>query len=251
MPHNLDFRGRAYPVPPHLTHLSSDLGRSILTFAQGKPLGPKGLDWLKIHTINLTGMKKREPIHKRLEYANEILDQIIDSAKNPLTVSVTFSSYISFYDCLQSPPSCVLDCNRCVKYNTLIVTCSHKMPDACVAQGEMWWTKSDEPWQTLAACKEIESALRSPNAEEYVCSFPIHQDGSCNGLQHYAALGRDQVGAESVNLYPSSTPQDVYSVVAGMVRKTIRRGECGDVRSACYVMRSFVENREKNGGSCL
>lgn len=74
-------------MPPHLNHLSSDLGRSILIFAQGKPLGPHGLDWLKIHTINLTGMKKREPKHKRLEFANEVLDLIIDSARNPLTVS--------------------------------------------------------------------------------------------------------------------------------------------------------------------
>lgn len=170
MPHNLDFRGRAYPVPPHLTHLSSDLGRSILMFAQGKPLGPKGLDWLKIHAINLTGFKKREPVHKRLEYANEILDLIVDSARNPLT-------------------------------------------------GEMWWAKADEPWQTLAACKEIDNALQSPNVEEYMCRLPVHQDGSCNGLQHYAALGRDQIGAESVNLYPSDRPQDVYSVVADMVDK--------------------------------
>lgn len=81
----------------------------------------------------------------------------------------------------------------------------------------MWWTKSDEPWQTLAACKEINNALQSENIEEYITGFPIHQDGSCNGLQHYAALGRDQIGAESVNLYPSSTPQDVYNVVANMV----------------------------------
>ncbi|KAL6424002.1 hypothetical protein ACFW04_009726 [Cataglyphis niger] len=168
LPHNLDFRGRAYPVPPHLTHLASDLGRSILMFAQGKPLGPKGLDWLKIHAINLTGMKKREPIDERLKFANEILDLIVDSARNPLT-------------------------------------------------GEMWWIKSDEPWQTLAACKEINNALQSPNVEKYVCRLPIHQDGSCNGLQHYAALGRDQIGAESVNLYPSDTPQDVYSVVASMI----------------------------------
>ncbi|EZA54613.1 DNA-directed RNA polymerase, mitochondrial [Ooceraea biroi] len=170
LPHNLDFRGRAYPAPPHLTHLSSDLSRSILMFAQGKPLGPNGLDWLKIHTINLTGMKKREPTYKRLEYANEVLDLIIDSARNPLT-------------------------------------------------GQKWWTKSDEPWQTLAACKEIDNALQSPNVDEYVSRLPIHQDGSCNGLQHYAALGRDQIGAESVNLYPSSTPQDVYSVVVGMVEQ--------------------------------
>ncbi|XP_011259925.2 DNA-directed RNA polymerase, mitochondrial isoform X1 [Camponotus floridanus] len=168
LPHNLDFRGRAYPVPPHLTHLASDLSRSILLFAQGKPLGPKGLDWLKIHTINLTGMKKKESIDQRLKFANEILDLIVDSARNPLT-------------------------------------------------GEMWWTKSDEPWQTLAACKEIDNALQSPDVEKYICRLPIHQDGSCNGLQHYAALGRDQIGAESVNLYPSNTPQDVYSVVANMV----------------------------------
>lgn len=168
MPHNLDFRGRAYPVPPHLTHLSSDLGRSILMFAQGKPLGPEGLDWLKIHVINMTGLKKKEPMHKRLEFANEILDLIVDSARNPLT-------------------------------------------------GKMWWAKADEPWQTLAACKEVDNALQSSNVEKYVCRLPIHQDGSCNGLQHYAALGRDQIGAESVNLYPSDRPQDVYSVVAGMV----------------------------------
>ncbi|KYQ53912.1 DNA-directed RNA polymerase, mitochondrial [Trachymyrmex zeteki] len=168
MPHNLDFRGRAYPVPPHLTHLTSDLGRSILMFAQGKPLGPDGLDWLKIHAINMSGLKKREPMHKRLEFANEILDLIVDSARNPLT-------------------------------------------------GKMWWTKTDEPWQTLAACKEIDNALQFPNVEKYICRLPIHQDGSCNGLQHYAALGRDLIGAKSVNLYPSDKPQDVYSVVASMV----------------------------------
>lgn len=40
-------------------------------------------------------MKKKEPIHKRLEYANEILDQIIDSARKPLTVSnILFSIFL-------------------------------------------------------------------------------------------------------------------------------------------------------------
>lgn len=47
---------------------------------------------------------------------------------------------------------------------------------------------------------------------------PLTQDGSCNGLQHYAALGRDSVGAASVNLLPSDLPQDVYSEVAAQVR---------------------------------
>jgi hypothetical protein len=47
-PHNMDFRGRVYPCPPHLNHLGADLARAILLFAQGKPLGSKGLDWLKV-----------------------------------------------------------------------------------------------------------------------------------------------------------------------------------------------------------
>ncbi|KAK4327691.1 hypothetical protein Pmani_001842 [Petrolisthes manimaculis] len=169
-PHNMDFRGRVYPTPPHLNHLSSDSIRSILQFALGKKLGPKGLWWLKLHLINLTGLVKREPISARLDYCDSIMEDILDSADNPL-------------------------------------------------DGRRWWTKSDEPWQTLAACKELAAALRSGNPEEYVSHLPIHQDGSCNGLQHYAALGRDEIGAKSVNLAPCSTPQDVYSDVAALVEK--------------------------------
>lgn len=37
--------------------------------------------------------------------------------------------------------------------------------------------------------------------------MPVHQDGSCNGLQHYAALGRDMTGGFAVNLCPSDKPQ--------------------------------------------
>ena len=47
-------------------------------------------------------------------------------------------------------------------------------------------------------------------------------DGSCNGLQHYAALGRDKVGGTAVNLCPCDKPQDVYS---GVMREVIARVE--------------------------
>ena len=43
------------------------------------------------------------------------------------------------------------------------------------------------------------------------------QDGLCNGLQHYAALGRDWLGAKQVNLVPVDRPQDPYAGVAGMI----------------------------------
>ncbi|XP_061743914.1 DNA-directed RNA polymerase, mitochondrial isoform X2 [Nerophis ophidion] len=164
-PHNMDFRGRTYPVPPYFNHLGNDVTRSVLLFAEGKPLGPKGLDWLKIHLVNLTGLKKKSSLQGRLEYANSIMEDILDSADNPLN-------------------------------------------------GKKWWMNADELWQTLACCMEIAKAVRSPDPAQFISHFPVQQDGSCNGLQHYAALGRDIIGATSVNLVPCDVPQDVYSGVA-------------------------------------
>lgn len=54
-PYNVDFRGRAYPVPPHLSIVGSDLCRALLMFADPKPLGKNGLYWLKVHLANLAG----------------------------------------------------------------------------------------------------------------------------------------------------------------------------------------------------
>jgi len=83
--------------------------------------------------------------------------------------------------------------------------------------------KADDPWQCLATCFELAAALRSDDPTAYVCNLPIHQDGSCNGLQHYAALGGDLEGAKQVNLEPSDRPQDVYSGVAQLVATDIER----------------------------
>uniref|UniRef100_A0A0R3S3V6 DNA-directed RNA polymerase n=1 Tax=Elaeophora elaphi TaxID=1147741 RepID=A0A0R3S3V6_9BILA len=85
--------------------------------------------------------------------------------------------------------------------------------------GEMWWTKSEEPWQTLSACIEIRNALQTGDPATFISHLPIYQDGSCNGLQHYAALGRDQEGGKEVNLVPAEKPSDVYSSVAVRVEQ--------------------------------
>lgn len=86
LPHNMDFRGRTYPCPPHFNHLGSDLARALLEFAEGRPLGLRGLDWLKIHLVNLTGLKKRDSLSMRLAFADQIMEEILDSADNPMTV---------------------------------------------------------------------------------------------------------------------------------------------------------------------
>ncbi|KAH9500201.1 hypothetical protein Btru_077470 [Bulinus truncatus] len=193
-PHSLDFRGRTYPLPPHFNHLGSDNVRGMLLFAKGKPLGDKGYDWLKIHLVNLTGYKKRCSNQERLEFANSIMDLILDSADNPMT-------------------------------------------------GEKWWQNADEPWQALACCMEIAKIERyEGRKEEYICHFPVHQDGSCNGLQHYAALGRDQAGAESVNLYPFDVPKDVYSDVVELVEK-IRLKDAEEGNEIAKVLDGFVKRK--------
>lgn len=69
------------------------------------------------------------------------------------------------------------------------------------------WTEADSPWQLLAVCMDIAAAQRSGDPATYCSRLPVHQDGSCNGLQHYAALGRDAWGGSAVNLTPNEGHQ--------------------------------------------
>ena len=70
-----------------------------------------------------------------------------------------------------------------------------------------WWQDADAPWQCLAACMEVRDALASGDPASFRSRLPVQMDGSCNGLQHYAALSRDEPGGRSVNLLPVDRPQ--------------------------------------------
>ena len=178
-PHNVDFRGRAYPMHPYLHHLGSDFCRGALQFAELKPLGASGLDWLFIHLANQFGLNKLS-LDERKEYAMSNIDKIFDCADRPL-------------------------------------------------EGWRWWNTAENPLQCLAACHEIAAAMRNPSgAHAHLSGLPLHQDGSCNGLQHYAALGRDVAGGMAVNLMPCEKPMDVYSEVAELVAKQVEE----DARSS-------------------
>jgi DNA-directed RNA polymerase len=172
-PHNIDFRGRAYPMPTYLNHMGADHMRGMLRFAKGKALGEKGLFWLKVHLSNVFGFDKAS-LQEREDFATKNLEHIFDSADNPLN-------------------------------------------------GNRWWLQAEDPWQCLATCFELKAALSSPDPAAYVSHLPVHQDGTCNGLQHYAALGGDTWGAQQVNLLPGDRPADVYSAVAELVQKDITR----------------------------
>ncbi|KAM6549324.1 hypothetical protein CsatB_021000 [Cannabis sativa] len=174
-PHNVDFRGRAYPMHPYLNHLGSDLCRGILEFAEGRPLGKSGLRWLKIHLANLyAGGVDKLSLEGRLAFTENHLDEIFDSADRPL-------------------------------------------------EGNQWWLSAEDPFQCLAVCINLAEAMRSSSPETFISHIHVHQDGSCNGLQHYAALGRDKLGAAAVNLVAGDKPADVYSGIAARVIEIMRR----------------------------
>jgi DNA-directed RNA polymerase len=77
---------------------------------------------------------------------------------------------------------------------------------------------------------ELRSALESPDPLAYESNFPVHQDGTCNGLQHYAALGGDTQGAKQVNLSVTDRPSDVYTYVANMVQEKVKEDATNGVR---------------------
>jgi DNA-directed RNA polymerase len=135
LPHSLDFRGRAYPLPPHLNQMGSDATRGLLLFANKQPLGTRGLFWLKVHLANLYGMDKFD-FDGRVAWVDKHMELIADSAEAPV-------------------------------------------------RGRRWWQAADKPFEFLAACHELVSALRSSDPTQYLSDLPVHQDGSCNGLQHY------------------------------------------------------------------
>ncbi|EGW30174.1 uncharacterized protein SPAPADRAFT_57614 [Spathaspora passalidarum NRRL Y-27907] len=92
--------------------------------------------------------------------------------------------------------------------------------------GKQWWLKSKTPYQTLSACMELtkvwEFEEQGGNIEEFRTRFPVHQDGSCNGLQHYAALTRDERGGKAVNLLDEPKKQDIYMEVANIVESKLQ-----------------------------
>ncbi|WJY17645.1 hypothetical protein QQS45_08285 [Alteriqipengyuania flavescens] len=83
-PHELDFRGRVYPIPSFgPSPQGSDWQKALIEFADGKPLGTDGRRWLYIHIANLFGVDKVS-FDERVEWTLSHAPQLLDSAMNPL-----------------------------------------------------------------------------------------------------------------------------------------------------------------------
>lgn len=184
-PHRKDFRHRIYPdTSAGPTPQGSDLSKSLLMFADGKPLGPDGYGWLCIRAANCWGQKTTLADGKEID---------TDKATLQERIQWTLDNMTSILGSVAAP----LDFT--------------------------WWTAAAEPWSFLATCQEISMAsqLSGETVTDFVSHLPIPLDGSCNGLQHLAALGLDPIGARATNLTADPVRQDVYQEVANRVNALI------------------------------
>ena len=69
--------------------------------------------------------------------------------------------------------------------------------------------KKNASFQRLAAIFDLIMAI-----DEGKSQVPVQLDGACNGVQHWAALTRDEKVGPKVNLTPGTNPQDLYQFVA-------------------------------------
>lgn len=188
-PWSLDFRGRAYPISDYLNPQGDDRHKGLLEFAEGKPLGPEGAWYLALHGANC-------------------LDEVPEVFQTGEEGEVVKMGHRAVHDRV-----------KWIEEHTLEILRVAKDP-----LGVTWWQDLENPWTFLAFCLEwlgFYQYHRRGEGEKYVSHLPVASDGTCNGLQHFAALWLDEVGGSYVNVTPNETPEDVYARVAEIVLKRV------------------------------
>lgn len=197
-PHNLDFRGRVYPIPNYLSPQGDDVSKGMLTFAQGKVMDYVAAKALAIHGANCLdttpeGIKiSKLTLNERVDWIEDHSQQIEDAGRDPM--------------------------------------------------GYTWWMTAEEPLQFLAFCKEWLGW--KTDGTEYVCALPISVDGSCNGLQHFSAMLKDEIGGAAVNVVPQDKPQDIYDIIATKVRDSLEvLAASGDLVAGLWLSSGLVTRK--------
>ena len=93
-----------------------------------------------------------------------------------------------------------------------------------------FWADADCPVQFLAWCLEYEEWDRYGAAFE--SHLPVSMDGTCNGLQNFSALLRDEVGGTATNLVAGDTPRDIYGLVAVRTTELLQAMPASPMRDA-------------------
>ncbi len=215
-PHNLDFRGRVYPLPT-LSPQSNDLGKAHIEFAHGVPLGENGHIWLIFFPHNLDFRGRVYPLPTLSPQSNDLGKAHIEFAHG-VPLGENGHIWLAF----QGANTYGLDKKPFEERIAWVYENSEMI--ISIAENpleDLRWCSTDSPWEFLAFCFEWNDYLNT--GESYVSHLPIAFDGSCSGLQHFSAMLRDEVGGEAVNLVPDDHVHDIYGIVAEKVKELLTR----------------------------
>ena len=104
--------------------------------------------------------------------------------------------------------------------------------------------KGADVFQALVACKELQRLAQLEGAwADKESNLVCHQDGTCNGLQHMAAITGDRPTAVAVNCTASTAadvPEDIYGLVASAAKKN------ADDPSVFAIISKYYRDLSKN-----
>ncbi len=111
----------------------------------------------------------------------------------------------------------------------------------CDPWSDLWWTEAEKPFQFYAFC--VEWVGYETSGVGYRSRLPIAQDGTCNGLQHFAALFRDEKGGAAVNMLPSDRPDDLYQRICDAVLDQLELDSAEDEVARLWLSSGEVDRK--------
>lgn len=177
-----DYRGRVYASESYLNFQGSDIARGLFLFANKKKYTTEGVSALKAHICNCYGksiLKKDIPTYFKEDYKayltkNKLASIALDKITNEDKVRWTNENL------------------------------------SWILQENSIRSDIEAPLMFLAACIELKAVLSNP---DYEGGLPIPLDGSCNGLQHLAAMTKDKQAGDLVSLTDSLIQKDIYQEI--------------------------------------
>lgn len=172
----LDYRGRMYCMSNGLTTQGADYIKSLISFANPKEVGERGLYWLKVRAANLLGYDK-VLLDDRVKYIDKLIEEgyMERVASDPIGNSDLWSKPDYFEGAVR---------------------------------------KVEKPLQFLATIHELATAYRLKDPTKHLSCLPVGLDGACNGSQHLSVLSFNESLAKAVNVLPSESANDLYQEVA-------------------------------------
>jgi DNA-directed RNA polymerase len=180
VPQKLEFRGRINSVC-HFNFQRQDYVRGLFQFADGEPIGDRGVPWLMSHVAacadknSFSDNPRPSELHPKHR---------VGWVRNNLEILKAIGEAV-----LRGKNPASLD----------------------------WPLPQKTPVQFLAACVELRQAAGNSKGlwnSEYPTRLPVTMDASNSGLQQLSGMVRCEVGGRYSNLIPSNDGEDFYRHVA-------------------------------------